>query len=122
MSDYKTAYSEVSQHYVETVVPFSDVDQGRYERSKSREARHNDQWIRNPVNINEICDRFTPGDDGYREGVKFVFESDRYLVKADMASGYLRIYDKELRAYVKLDGTPGTLAETHFKILTREEM
>lgn len=37
-------------------------------------------------------------------------------------SGYLRIYDKTLKDYVKLDGTPGLPNETHFKIKKRSEM
>ena len=39
-----------------------------------------------------------------------------------MASGYLRIYDKTLKDYVKLDGTLGLPNETHFKIKKRSDM
>ena len=60
---------------------------------------------------------------GHQQGVKYVFEGERYEVKADMASGYLRIYDKVARSYVTLDGIPSDDLElTHFKILRREEM
>ena len=51
-----------------------------------------------------------------------IFFGGNYNVIADMASGYLRIYDNNLKSYVKLDGTPGTDKETHFKIKKREEM
>ena len=122
MSDYKSVYSEASQYYIEKTVSSSEVEQGRYSRSKQREAKHNEQWKKQPVNLNDICDKFAPGDSGHKEGVKFVFEGDRYKIKADMAAGYLRIYDKASRCYLKLDGTPGTLDETHFKIYRREEM
>lgn len=123
MGDAKSAYSEMSGYYVNDVVPSSAIDQGRYDRSKAREERFNESWKRNPVNINDICDRFAPGDMGHQQGVKYIFESEQYEVKADMASGYLRIYDKVARSYVTLDGIPSDNLElTHFKILRREEM
>ena len=74
------------------------------------------------VDINNIVQRFAPNSVGRAYGVKYQFESNRYIVKADMASGYLRIYDKLLEKYIKLDGTPGSLEETHFKIKKRSEM
>ena len=74
------------------------------------------------VDINDVVHQFAPNSVGQAHGVKYQFESDRYIIKADMASGYLRIYDKVLRQYVKLDGTPGSLEETHFKIKKRSEM
>lgn len=123
MSDSKSIYSEMSNYYINERVPSSNVDQGRYDRSKERERKYNENWKRRPVNINEICDKFAPGDDGHEEGVKYVFEGSRYKVVADMVSGYLRIFDKTAKSYTKLDGTPsGSLEETHFKILRREEM
>ena len=126
MSDYKSAYSEASQYYVKAKVPSSEVDRRRYDASKRRETQFNESWKKHAVNINEICDRFVPDDDGHKgeklNGVKYVFEGERYKVKADMASGYLRIYDKALKKYVKLDGSAGTRDDTHFKILRREEM
>lgn len=126
MADYKSAYSEASQYYVEHVIPSSGIDRDRYARSKERERKWNESWKKNPVNINDICDKFAPGDEGRKvgkeDGVKYVFEGDAYKVIADMASGYLRIQDKGTRAFVKLDGRPGTAEETHFKIFRREEM
>ena len=122
MSDYKETYSEESKDYIEKVVSSRELDKNRYERSKQREDRYNEQWKKYPVNLNDICDKFAPGDNGHKEGVKFVFDGSTHEVKADMASGYLRIYNKQTHQYVKLDGTSGTAEETHFKILRREEM
>ncbi|MBQ9954938.1 MAG: hypothetical protein IJO87_05855 [Eggerthellaceae bacterium] len=122
MSDYKSAYSEASQYYVEITTSTSDRDKARFDRSKRREAQWNDEWKKNPVNLNEICDRFAPGDSGRKEGVKFVFEGIQYTVKVDMASGYLRIWDKRAKRYVKVDGSPGDNRSTHFKVLRREGM
>lgn len=115
-------YSEAAQYYVEETVPSSGIDQGRFDRSKKREKKYNESWKERPVNLNEICDKFAPGNVGCKEGVKFVFNGDDYKVVADMASGYLRIQDLNTGKYVTLDGVPGTLEETHFKILRREEM
>ena len=69
-----------------------------------------------------MINKFAPNSVGKEKGVKFIFEGTRYIIKADMASGYLRIYDKVLKDYVKLDGTPGLRSETHFKIKKRSEM
>lgn len=122
MADSKTPYSTVSNYYVTTTVPSSSVDQGRYDRSKERERKYNDNWNKQKVNINEIVDKFAPGSTGRVEGVKFIFQGPNYTVKADMASGYLRIMDNSSEKYLKLDGTPGNREETHFKIKKREEM
>ncbi len=122
MTDYKSAYSEASQSYIEHDVSISEIDHERYLRSKAREELFNGNWKKYPVNLNDICDEFAPGDDGHKDGVKFVFEGMQYTLKADMASGYLRIFDRRAKRYVKLDGTPGFLGETHFKILKREDM
>ena len=122
MGDVKTKYSDASKYYIEVTVSQSELDKGRYDRSKAREAKHNENWIKHKVNLNDIVKKFADGDRGERQGVKYVFKGSRYEVKADMASGYLRIYDRKTKKYVKLDGQPGTLEETHFKILKREEM
>lgn len=122
MSDSKHNYSRRSNDYIEHAVSESYVDKGRYERSEAREAKWNEDWLKQQVNINEIVERFTPGARGRRNGVKYVFENRRWRIDADMVAGYLRIFDKRLRKHVKLDGTPGDNKETHFKILKREEM
>lgn len=128
MADYKSAYSDISKDYIENVVPYSEIDQQRYDRSKLREARNNENWLKQKVNLNEIVDRFVPEVDGFVEthsegGVKYDFEGPRYIVKCDKVAGYLRIYDKETKMYCTLDGTSSRNGdETHFKIKRREEM
>lgn len=55
--------------------------------------------------------------------MKFDFEGTRYKIKCDKAAGYLRIFDKKVGMFCKLDGTPSmNLKETHFKIKKRGEM
>lgn len=123
MSDSKKLYSEASRYYIEVDARRNRIDAERYKRSKAREKAYNDMWMKNPVNVNEIVDRFAPNAKAAKHGVKYEFEGEHYIVKADMPSGYLRIYDKETHSYVMLDGTPSSdLDKTHFKILKREEM
>ena len=128
MADYKSAYSDISKDYIENTVPSNPVEQGRYDRSKKREAEHNKNWIKQKVNINEIVDKFISTVEGFVErytegGVKYDFEGERYIVKCDKVAGYLRLFDKKLKSYCLLDGTPCDLNElTHFKIKRREEM
>lgn len=128
MADYKTAYSDISKHYVENIVPLNQLEHDRYVRSKGREARNNNNWIRQKVNLNDIVDRFIPQDrevvtERTEGGVKYNFEGDRYIVKCDKVAGYLRIFDKRNKSYCRLDGTPSKDPEqTHFKIKRREEM
>ncbi|MCF0132314.1 MAG: hypothetical protein HUJ72_00460 [Blautia sp.] len=128
MADYKSAYSNISKDYLESAVHSNPVDQGRYDRSKAREAAHNDTWVKRKVNLNEIVDRFVPSVEGFVEqhsegGVKYDFEGERYIVKCDKVAGYLRIWDKQSKSYCLLDGTPSKdNSLTHFKIKRREEM
>ena len=128
MSDYKAAYSDVSNFYINDVVPLNSIDQDRYGRSKAREEKFNENWKKQKVNLNEIVDKFVPENGTVKNqyshgGIKYVFEGDRYKVICDKAGGYLRIYDKILKSYCKLDGTPSNDGdETHFKIKRREEM
>lgn len=122
MADDKDRYSDASFDYVTEGIHESDVDMERYRRSKARESAYNENWKQHMVDINDVVHQFAPNSVGQAHGVKYQFESDRYIIKADMASGYLRIYDKVLRQYVRLDGTPGSLEETHFKIKKRSEM
>lgn len=123
MSDSKKLYSEASRYYIEVDVRQNRIDAERYKRSKKREEDFNDMWMKNPVNVNEIVDRFAPNAKVTKHGIKLEFEGDHYIVKADVPSGYLRIYDKEAHSYVTLDGTPcDDRDKTHFKILKREEM
>lgn len=128
MADYKSAYSDISKDYIENLVPSSSLEQERYDRSKAREAKNNENWIKQKVNLNEIVDRFIPEDGDVvtqhtEGGVKYDFEGSRYIVKCDKVAGYLRIYDKNAKSYCLLDGTPSRDPEkTHFKIKRREEM
>lgn len=125
MSDNKDDYSDASGRYVEgaTGEGANPADKKAYGDSKDRESRHNDNWKKQSVNFNEICDEFAPGARGERRGQKFIVMGDRYVVQADMASGYVRIWDKVLKSHVRLDGTPSKKdVETHFKIKRREEM
>ena len=46
MSDYKTAYSDISKDYIDRSVPSNSVDLSRYERSKARKAQYNDEWMK----------------------------------------------------------------------------
>lgn len=122
MSDYKEPYSEASRLYTSSTSVDSKV-LAAYQRSKAREAKHNGEWVKRKVNINEICARFAPGDRGHAKNGKFFYEGPRYNVITDMSSGYLRIWDKERRCYVDLNGNPSKHdRNTHFKILRREEM
>lgn len=123
MSDQKDAYSDVSSYYVEVAIRQSEEDCRAHEASKRREEKYNENWLKQKVNINEICDEFAPGDMGRRVGHKYVFEGPVYTVECDMSAGYLRIRNRVLRCYVRLDGTPDRKqANTHFKIKRREEM
>lgn len=123
MADSKEIYSNNSDNYIKNIVPNSDIDEMRFNNSKAREAKWNENWKQQSVNLNDIVNQFVPDNITYREGMKFVYESTEYKVKADMTSGYLRIWDKKLKKYVKLDGTPSKKnSETHFKIKRRSEM
>ena len=122
MADSKAQYSSNAKKYNKIIRHGNMLDAIRYAKSKERERQYNESWKRNSVNLNDVVNQFTPGAKGKAKGVKFQYENSRYIVKADMASGYLRIYDKSIKKYVKLDGTPGTKEETHFKILKRSEM
>ena len=117
-SDNKALYSKASHYYVTAHAGLNHA----YKKSKNREARHNSEWEKRKVNINEIIDRFASDFTARENRQKMIFFGGKYNVIADMASGYLRIYDNALKTYVKLDGTPGTDKETHFKIKKREEM
>lgn len=49
MSDYKSGYSDESKNYIGNKVPNSELDQGRYNRSKDREVKFNTNWLRRPA-------------------------------------------------------------------------
>ena len=116
--DNKAAYSKASKYYIENK---SASDLG-FNKSKEREKKHNTDWIKTKVNLNELIDHFSPSFTSKINKQKMIFFGERYNVITDMAGGYLRIYDNSAKTYVKLDGTPGNDKETHFKIKKREEM
>ena len=116
--DNKALYSKASKYYVSTQSEYNS----NYEKSKKREKLHNAEWEKHKVNINIIIDKFAPDFEAKEHGSKMIFYGDRYNVIADMAAGYLRIYDSVLKRYIKIDGNPGKESETHYKIMKREEM
>lgn len=122
MSDSKSLYSESAKRYNKVTRHSGITDAVRYLKSKLREEKYNENWKKNMVNLNDIVNQYTPGAKGKAKGVKYEFENNNYIVKVDMPSGYLRIYDKAQKTFIKLDGTPGTNEETHFKVKKREEM
>ena len=123
MADSKSRYSAAAKFYAKIMSHGSLLDAIRYAKSKFRESQYNDNWKKNTVNLNDIVNRFTPGSKGKPKGVKYEFENSNYIIKVDMPSGYLRIYDKHAKMYTKLDGTPSnSREETHFKIMKRKEM
>ena len=128
MSDSKDLYSEASSKFVEEVLDVGEIDAAveaatrQYESSKAREAKYNSRWKAQSVNINEVVELFAPDSIGSRKNVKYIFEGAAYNVVCDMAAGYLRVFKKASRKYVKLDGQNGSNAETHFKIKRREEL
>ena len=123
MSDSKQRYSDSSRNYISKDVPTSTIDQKRYTSSKNREAKWNENWKKQAVNLNDIVDQFTPGIQGRRKGVKYVFENTKWRIDADMVAGYLRIFNKKAKRHIRLDGSfSDNRMETHFKILKRKEM
>ncbi len=123
MADSKAGYSKAAKFYARIMIHGSMLDSIRYYKSKLREAKFNDNWKKHMVNLNEVVNQFTPGTKGKAKGVKYEFENTKYIIKADMPSGYLRIYDKNSRMYLRIDGTPSrSQEETHFKIMKRKEM
>ena len=122
MADYKTDYSEASLNYTSNTIYTNEKDMRRYEKSKEHEALFNENWSKQKVNINDIVERFAPNSNGEAKGMKYEFKGERYEVIADMSAGYLRIWDKQIKKWIKLDGTLGTQEETHYKIMKREEM
>ena len=94
MSNAKEIYSEASKYYCETKVPSSPMDQERYNRSKAREARFNENWKKEKVNIIDIVNQYAPNAEAYEKGYFYM-----------------------------LDGTLTDSKDgTHFKIKRKEEM
>lgn len=123
MADSKSRYSAAAKFYARVMAHGSMKDAIRYAKSKLRESKFNDNWKKHMVNLNDVVNNFTPGVKGKTKGVKYQFENANYIIKVDMPSGYLRIYDKKAKMYTRIDGTPSrSLEDTHFKIMKRKEM
>ena len=116
--DDKAFYSKKSASYIEDR---TDSEVG-YNKSKEREAKHNADWETNKVDLNKVIEKFAPNYDYKTNGSKMIFYGVDYNVVADMASGYLRIYDNKKKRYIQTNGKPGTEKETHYKIKRRKEM
>lgn len=123
MSNAKEVYSKLSQYYVEYAVPSTPDLQSGYIASKKREALFNENWKKNKVNINEIIDKYTPNVTPKVHGVKSVWKNKDYIIKADMASGYLKVYDRNLKTFLdKYGNLVPDGPDSHMKILRKEEM
>lgn len=122
MADSKSNYSTTSNNYIKNIGNKSSIDQSRYNRSKEREKKFNTDWEKNKVNINDVVNKFHTDSNKYIDGVKYIFEGINYSVITDMVAGYLRIKNNKTGKYLKLNGEPGNLSETHFKIKKKEEM
>lgn len=123
MTDAKTPYSNASSEFVENDAAEQEKARQLYEKSKAREAKHNHEWKKHPVNINDIVNEYAPGAKGEKIGVKYIYKGERYNVIADMASGYLRVQDTVTKMHLKFDGTfSESDGGTHFKIMRKEEM
>ena len=122
MADSKSGYSLAAQIFNKITRHSSMRDAISYLKSKLREEKFNEDWKKNMVDLNQIVNQFTPGAKGVVKGYKYEFRKGNYVIKVDMPSGYLRIFDKRLASAIKLDGTPGSDAETHFKVKKRREM
>ena len=117
MSDSKDRYSTTSAAYTH-----SEHGKAEHDKSKAREAKHNENWKKQSVNLNEIVDKYAPGAIGEQRNGKFIYFGDKYNVIADMSSGYLRIMDNETKEYISIDGHSRSDKKTHYKIKRREEM
>ena len=122
MADQKSAYSQASKNYVDFIVPASADDKGRFDRAKAREALFNENWKTHPVNLNEVVEKFCPNFTVKQKSDKLIFKGERYDISADMASGYLTIYDNKIKQWIRLDGSIAKNGNGHYKIKRREEM
>lgn len=123
MSNAKEIYSEASRFYCNVLVPANGEIEKDYNNSKLREQKHNENWLKEKVNIIDIVNQYAPNARVYQDGVKYVFEGDVNKVVCDMASGYVRIQNKATNKYYRLDGIlTNSKKRTHFKIKRKEEM
>ena len=75
MADAKSGYSE-------TATKFTHSESGKFEglKSKAREAKYNENWKTQSVNINEVVEKFAPNAEGGVKNGKFIYfgDSSRY--------------------------------------------
>ena len=122
MADSKANYSNTAS----TKISESSSDpkiQAAYARAKEEERKFNTNWVKNKVDLNDLIDKFAPIHTIKIEGSrKCDIIGEKFIIKADIFNGSARLFDRTIKRYVKLDGTKGTLDQTHFKIKKREEM
>ena len=94
-----------------------------FQASKERERKYNERWKQHKANLNELVNRYTPGATPKIEGVKAIFDGDRYKIIAGLPSGYVKVQEKHKKKWLNYDGTFKRKDEKdHFKILRLEEM
>lgn len=123
MANSKRMYSKLAEYYNGFVVPGSEKDRVRYEKSKERERKYNEHWKQHKVSLNELVNKYAPGETPKIKGVKAIFDGDKYKVIADLPSGYVKVQEKATKKWLNYDGTFKRKDENdHFKILRLEEM
>lgn len=123
MCDDKDKYSNAAKDYMTLDINEYEKDKNRAIKSEQRREKYEANWNINKVNLNEIVNLFCPNAIGETQsGIKFVFKNEHYAIECDKVAGYLRIYDRKLKKYIKLDGSIGNRDETHFKIKKRDEI
>ena len=60
MANSKRMYSKLAEYYNGFVVPGSEKDRVRYEKSKERERKYNEHWKQHKVNLNELVNKYAP--------------------------------------------------------------
>ena len=122
MADSKSNYSNTASAKTSEASSNPKI-QAAYVRAKEEERRFNSNWSKNKVNLNDLVEKFAPIHATKLEGSrKYNIIGKNYIIKVDLFSGSARVFDRTIKRYVKLDGTKGTLDQTHFKIKKREEM
>ena len=97
MADSKSGYSLAAKIFNKITRHSSMRDAISYLKSKLREEKFNEDWKKNMVDLNQIVNQFTPGAKGVVKGYKYEFRKGNYVIKVDMPSGYLRIFDDAVR-------------------------
>lgn len=129
MSNSKDDYSDASKFYCEVLAKNSPVVKSRYDRSKEREQKYNENWKKFMVNLNDLVDKYAPNamvniyKNKNDEKVKFEWKGELYTVCADKCSGCVRVHVNNKKIYFDINGNVsfnGNL--THFKIKKKGEI